>query len=99
LKVERGDETGDGERYARLSGASLYLVSPDVSRGYSEPGFVDDDAKLETLEGVSLAGGPQCTAFVNFGSTGSGGLDMSVEEGRLPGAVLSGTISRTDLDV
>jgi hypothetical protein len=75
------DDTGDGERYARLSGASLYLVSPDVRSGYSGPGLVDDDPNDETLEGVSLAGGPRCTAFVNLGSTGSGGLDMSVEGG------------------
>ena len=41
--VERED-IGDGERYARLSGASLYLVSPDVRRGYRDPAFVDGDA-------------------------------------------------------
>jgi hypothetical protein len=77
----------------------LYLVSPDVRSGYSEPGFVDDDAKDEALEGVSLAGGPGCTLFVSFGSTGSGGLNVAVEEDRFPGAILSGMISRIDLDV
>jgi hypothetical protein len=85
---------GDEERYARLRGASLYLVSPDVRSGYSEPALVDD----ETLEGVSLAGGPRCNNFVNLGSTGSGGVDMSAEFDLLPGVVLSGMISRTDLD-
>jgi len=92
--VER-DETGDGDRYARLSGASLYLVSPDVRSGYSEPAFVDE----EMLEDVSLAGGPRCIIFVNLGSTGSGGLNIFVQRGSFPGAVLSWRISRMDLDV
>lgn len=96
--AEREDDTGDGERYARLRGASLYLVSPDVRSGYSEPDFVDE-AVNETLEGVSLAGGPRCTIFASFGSTGSGGLDMPVEDAWPPGVALRGTISRIDLDV
>jgi hypothetical protein len=74
----------------------LYLVSPEVRSGYSEPAFVEDD---ERLEGVSLAGGPRCTVFLSFGSTGSGGLNISAEEDRLPGVVFSEMMSRIDLDV
>jgi len=32
-------EGGEGDRYILFRGGSLYWISPDVRRGYNDPGF------------------------------------------------------------
>jgi len=82
-------EGGEGERYMGFNGGSLNCMSPDVSRGYKDEGAGD------TVDGVSLAGGPRCTLVDNLGSTGAGRVVGMA--GCTPEAALRGTMVRLDL--
>lgn len=83
----RDSEEGDDDLYILLRGGNLNWMSPDVKRGYSEPGLDEDDA-------VDAEG--RCSASGNFGSTGGGGRAGNRDA---PGTDLSGIIARIDLEM
>ena len=81
---------GEGDRYDRCIGGSLYCASPSVRSGYNVLDEDEDEGVRD--EGVSFAGGPRYMGGVSFGSTGTG-------RDWLPGTDFNCTIVRIDFGI
>ena len=65
-----GEDSWDVGLYILLSGASLYLASPEVRSGYSCLDPVLDEGLVSFVMGGNAGSVRSCSATGSFGSTG-----------------------------